>query len=193
MTKHKSATREEWQAAREALLEREKELTHRSDELAREREQLPWVLIEKEYSFDTDDGAKTLAELFDGRSQMLVYYFMFGPEYEAGLLGVFVERGHRQWRPSPPERARRHNRLRLARTAREAPRLQAANALELPLGFVVRKRLLLRVWRLGAERASGPDGGSRRSADQRAVGRRVRDRPGWIHDRAASLARLRPR
>jgi predicted dithiol-disulfide oxidoreductase (DUF899 family) len=84
MTKHRLATREEWQAAREALLEREKELTHRNDELAREREQLPWVPIEKAYSFDTDDGIKTLAELFDGRSQLLVYYFMFGPEYEAG-------------------------------------------------------------------------------------------------------------
>ena len=84
MTKHRLATREEWQAARKALLEGEKELTRRNDELAREREQLPWVPIEKEYSFDTDDGAKTLAELFDGRSQLLVYYFMFGPEYEAG-------------------------------------------------------------------------------------------------------------
>jgi len=84
MTKHKLATREEWQAAREVLLEREKELTRRNDELAREREQLPWVPIEKEYSFDTDDGIKTLAELFDGRSQLLAYYFMFGPDYEAG-------------------------------------------------------------------------------------------------------------
>jgi predicted dithiol-disulfide oxidoreductase (DUF899 family) len=84
MTKHKTGTREEWGAAREALLEREKELTHRNDELAREREQLPWVPIEKEYSFETDDGTKTLAELFDGRSQLLVYYFMFGPDYKAG-------------------------------------------------------------------------------------------------------------
>jgi predicted dithiol-disulfide oxidoreductase (DUF899 family) len=84
MTKHKTGTREEWRAAREALLEREKEVTHRNDELAREREQLPWVPIEKEYSFETDDGTKTLAELFDGRFQLLVYHFMFGPEYEAG-------------------------------------------------------------------------------------------------------------
>ena len=68
MTKHKLATREEWQAAREVLLEREKELTRRNDELAREREQLPWVPIEKEYSFDTDDGIKTLAELLVVRS-----------------------------------------------------------------------------------------------------------------------------
>jgi len=84
VTEHKIGTREEWEASREALLEREKELTRRNDELARERLQLPWVPIEKEYSFETDDGTKTLAELFDGRSQLLVYYFMFGPEYEAG-------------------------------------------------------------------------------------------------------------
>jgi predicted dithiol-disulfide oxidoreductase (DUF899 family) len=84
VTEHRIGTREEWQAAREALLEREKELTRRNDELARERLELPWVPIEKEYTFDTDDGTKTLAELFDGRSQLLVYHFMFGPDYEAG-------------------------------------------------------------------------------------------------------------
>jgi predicted dithiol-disulfide oxidoreductase (DUF899 family) len=84
VTEHRIGTREEWQAAREALLEREKELTRRNDELARERLELPWLPIEKEYTFDTDDGTKTLAELFDGRSQLLVYHFMFGPDYEAG-------------------------------------------------------------------------------------------------------------
>jgi predicted dithiol-disulfide oxidoreductase (DUF899 family) len=80
----KIGTREEWLAARKELLEREKELTRRSDELARERQELPWVPIEKEYSFETDEGAKTLAELFDGRSQLLMYHFMFGPQYSAG-------------------------------------------------------------------------------------------------------------
>jgi predicted dithiol-disulfide oxidoreductase (DUF899 family) len=84
MTEHKVGTREEHQAARDKLLEREKELTRRGDELARERQQLPWVKVEKEYEFDTDDGKKTLAELFDGRSQLLVYHFMFGPRYGAG-------------------------------------------------------------------------------------------------------------
>jgi predicted dithiol-disulfide oxidoreductase (DUF899 family) len=84
MPEHKVGTREEWQAAREALLEREKELTRRNDELARERRGLPWVPIEKDYSFETENGTKTLAELFDGRTQLLVYQFMFGPEYEAG-------------------------------------------------------------------------------------------------------------
>jgi predicted dithiol-disulfide oxidoreductase (DUF899 family) len=84
MTEHKVGTREEWLAARNALLEREKELTRRSDELARERRELPWVRVEKEYSFETGDGPKTLAELFDGRSQLIVYHFMFGPAYTAG-------------------------------------------------------------------------------------------------------------
>jgi predicted dithiol-disulfide oxidoreductase (DUF899 family) len=84
MTEHEVGTREEWQAARTALLEREKDLTRRSDELARERRELPWVRMDKDYSFETDEGAKTLAELFDGRSQLLVYHFMFGPEYTAG-------------------------------------------------------------------------------------------------------------
>jgi predicted dithiol-disulfide oxidoreductase (DUF899 family) len=75
---------EEWQAARDELLQREKEHTRMADELARRRRELPWVAIEREYRFDADDGTRTLAELFDGRSQLLVYHFMFGPTYEAG-------------------------------------------------------------------------------------------------------------
>jgi predicted dithiol-disulfide oxidoreductase (DUF899 family) len=84
MTEHKVGTREEWVEARNALLDHEKELTRRSDELAGERRELPWVRVEKEYSFETEDGPKTLAELFDGTSQLLVYNFMFGPDYTAG-------------------------------------------------------------------------------------------------------------
>jgi predicted dithiol-disulfide oxidoreductase (DUF899 family) len=84
MAPHKVGTREEWLSARNELLEREKELTRRNDELTRERRELPWVPIEKEYRFETDAGTKTLAELFDGRSQLLVYHFMFGPQYSAG-------------------------------------------------------------------------------------------------------------
>jgi predicted dithiol-disulfide oxidoreductase (DUF899 family) len=84
MPDHKVGTREEWVAAREQLLAREKELTRLGDELARQRRELPWVPVEKEYRFDTDAGTRTLAELFDGRSQLLVYHFMFGPSYEAG-------------------------------------------------------------------------------------------------------------
>ena len=84
MTVHQIATRREWLTARETLLEREKEHTRMGDELARQRRALPWVRVESEYRFDTDEGPKTLAELFDGRSQLLVYHFMFGPSYEAG-------------------------------------------------------------------------------------------------------------
>jgi predicted dithiol-disulfide oxidoreductase (DUF899 family) len=84
MTDHKVVGREEWDAAREELLQREKEHTRMADELARQRRELPWVAIEKEYRLDTDDGTRTLAELFDGRSQLLIYHFMFGPSYEAG-------------------------------------------------------------------------------------------------------------
>ncbi len=84
MTDHKTGTREEWLAARLELLEAEKELTRRSDELARRRQQLPWVRIDKEYVFDNDEGEQTLRELFAGRSQLLVYHFMFGPDYTAG-------------------------------------------------------------------------------------------------------------
>jgi predicted dithiol-disulfide oxidoreductase (DUF899 family) len=84
MTDHKIGSRDEWQAARDELLRREKEHTRIGDELARQRRELPWVRVEKEYRFDTDEGTRTLAELFDGRSQLLVYHFMFGPSYEAG-------------------------------------------------------------------------------------------------------------
>jgi predicted dithiol-disulfide oxidoreductase (DUF899 family) len=84
MPEHPTATREEWQAARDELLTLEKEHTRRGDELARMRRELPWVRVEKEYRLDTDEGPKTLPELFDGRSQLLVYHFMFGPSYQAG-------------------------------------------------------------------------------------------------------------
>jgi predicted dithiol-disulfide oxidoreductase (DUF899 family) len=80
----KTGTREEWAAAREELLAREKEHTRLGDELARQRRELPWVRVEEEYRFDTDDGEKTLVELFDGRTQLVVYHFMFGRNYEAG-------------------------------------------------------------------------------------------------------------
>jgi predicted dithiol-disulfide oxidoreductase (DUF899 family) len=84
MTDHKVVSRQEWQAAREELLRREKEHTRMGDELARQRRALPWVALDKEYRLDTDDGPRTLAELFDGRSQLMFYHFMFGPTYEAG-------------------------------------------------------------------------------------------------------------
>lgn len=87
MTQSQVGTREQWLAARRALLEREKELTRRSDQLARERRRLPWVPVEDEYTFQTNGGPKTLGELFDGRSQLLVYHLMFGPEDSVPCVG----------------------------------------------------------------------------------------------------------
>ena len=84
MTMHKTGTREEWLTARLELLEAEKALTRRSDELARQRQELPWVRIDKEYRFESDEGSASLADLFRGRSQLLVYHFMFGPTTRRG-------------------------------------------------------------------------------------------------------------
>jgi predicted dithiol-disulfide oxidoreductase (DUF899 family) len=84
VVKHKTGTREEWLASRLKLLDAEKELTRKSDELARQRQELPWVRIDKEYQFETEEGKASFADLFKGRSQLLIYHFMFGPEYTAG-------------------------------------------------------------------------------------------------------------
>jgi predicted dithiol-disulfide oxidoreductase (DUF899 family) len=84
MTEHRIGTQKEWQAERDELLEEEKELTRRGDELASKRRELPWVPVEKDYRFETEAGTKTLTDLFDDRSQLLVYHFMFGPPYQAG-------------------------------------------------------------------------------------------------------------
>jgi predicted dithiol-disulfide oxidoreductase (DUF899 family) len=84
MSKHRTGTRQEWLGERLSLLEAEKELTRRSDELAQRRQALPWVRVDKSYRFDTDEGSALLSDLFRGRSQLLVYHFMFGPDYTAG-------------------------------------------------------------------------------------------------------------
>src|SRR5258705_11212196 len=84
MTTHRTGTRKEWLAARLELLQAEKELTRRGDEIARQRQELPWVRIDQKYRFDTDDGSASLPDLFRGRSQLLIYHFMFGPDYAAG-------------------------------------------------------------------------------------------------------------
>ena len=84
MTTHRTGTREDWLAERIELLQAEKELTRQGDELARRRQALPWVRIDKAYRFDTDEGGASLTDLFRGRSQLLVYHFMYGPDYEAG-------------------------------------------------------------------------------------------------------------
>jgi predicted dithiol-disulfide oxidoreductase (DUF899 family) len=113
MTTRKFGTREEWLAARNELLAKEKELTRRGDQLAAERRDLPWVPIEKEYRFDTGEGPKTLPELFDGRSQLVVYHFMFGPAYTAGCVRV---------RGAGDERLRSRGRDRLPHLLDHCPR-----------------------------------------------------------------------
>ncbi|HEX9379286.1 MAG TPA: DUF899 family protein [Gaiellaceae bacterium] len=87
MPSHKVGTREEWSAARKELLDREQQLGNVDEELAKQRQELPWVPVEKEYTFDTEEGKKTLAELFEGRSQLLIYHLMFGPSYAAACPG----------------------------------------------------------------------------------------------------------
>ena len=84
MSDHRIGTQQEWQAERDKLMKEEKELTRRGDELARRRRELPWVAVEKDYEFETEQGPKSLADLFDGRSQLMIYHFMFGPPYSAG-------------------------------------------------------------------------------------------------------------
>ena len=84
MTEHRVGTQEEWQAERDQLLKEEKEFTHRGDELTSRRQALPWVPVEEDYTFETSEGTKSLADLFAGRSQLMIYHFMFGPPYEAG-------------------------------------------------------------------------------------------------------------
>src|SRR5215813_8616885 len=84
MTRHATGTREQWLAARLDLLKHEKELTRQSDEVAEQRQHLPWVRVDKSYRFDTEEGGASLTDLFRGRSQLLVYHFMFGPDYKAG-------------------------------------------------------------------------------------------------------------
>lgn len=86
MTTHMTGTRDEWLAARIALLKEEKELTRRSDEIAQRRQDLPWVRVDKDYRFETDDGSASLTDLFRGRSQLIVYHFMYGPDYKAGCV-----------------------------------------------------------------------------------------------------------
>jgi predicted dithiol-disulfide oxidoreductase (DUF899 family) len=147
MTTHKTGTRQEWLAARLELLAAEKELTRRSDELARRRRELPWVRIDKTYRFETEDGGASLADLFRGRSQLLVYHFMFGPDYTAGcpscsaiadgFNGFVIHLAHDDLTLTAVSRAP------LAKLLSSC--IQAANGLDVPLGVLVRRRLQRRL------------------------------------------------
>jgi hypothetical protein len=191
MTQHKVGTREEWQVAREALLEREKELTRRNDELARERRELPWVRVDEEYTFDTDQGAKSLAELFDGRPQLVVYHFMFGPRYAAGCP-VCSSAADTFDGAVEHLKARDVTFLCISRAPLETAGLQAAHGLVVPLGLVARQRLQLRLRRLGHGGADCAVPRRRRPSRSHPDGDRLRDRTSGIYDGAASTERLRP-
>ena len=163
VTDHRIGTREEWAAAREELLVREKEHTRLGDELARQRRELPWVRVEKDYRLDTDDGPRALADLFDGRSQLLIYHFMFGPSYQAGCpINSSIADSIDGARP-PPERARRDDAPRVAGPTREAAGVQAAHGLEHPVGLIGRQRLQRRP-RVLEQRGDDAGVGRRRTA-----------------------------
>ena len=160
MADHKTGTREEWLAARLELLEAEKELTRRSDELARRRQELPWVRIDKEYRFETDEGSASLADLFRGRSQLLVYHFMFGPDYTAGCPSCSsIADGFNGF----AVHLANHDVMLcggVAGAAREAAGVQAADGVDVSLGVLVRQRLQLRLQRL-VHRGATARGGHR--------------------------------
>ena len=129
-------TREEWLAARLELLKAEKELTRRSDELARRRQELPWVRVDKEYRFETDEGSASLADLFRGRSQLLVYHYMFGPRLHGGVCDLLDDRGRVRRLRRPPGEPRRHAFGGVAGAAREAAGVQAADGVDVSLGVL---------------------------------------------------------
>ena len=172
MTSHKTGTREEWLAARLELLEAEKELTRRGDEVARRRQELPWVRVDKDYRFETDEGTASLADLFQGRSQLLVYHFMFGPDYTAGcpscsaiadgFNGSAVHLANHDVTLCAVSRA----------PLAKLQRLPAADGLELPVGVLLRQRLQLRL-RGGAHQGGvGSGQPSRTTSAKRTCGRR---------------------
>ncbi len=142
---HKTGTRQQWLDARLELLKAEKELTRRSDELAKQRQALPWVRIDKEYRFDTDAGAATLKDLFRGRSQLLVYHFMFGPDYKAGCPSCsMIADGFEGF----AVHLANHDVALVggvARTVGKAAGLQATHGLDVPVGVVEQLRLQLRL------------------------------------------------
>ena len=138
MAGHMTGTREEWRAARLKLLEAEKEHTRRGDELARQRQELPWVRIDKPYNFDTDEGSASLADLFRGRSQLLVYHFMFGPDFTAGCPVLLGDRGRLQRLRRSSRQPRRDALGGIARAARQAAGFQATDGMDVSLGVRAR-------------------------------------------------------
>ena len=145
MTRHKTGTREQWLKARLELLKAEKELTRRTDELALKRQGLPWVPINKGYRFEADEGSVSLADLFRGRSQLLVYHFMFGPDYTAGCPSCSsIADGFDGF----SVHLANHDVMLWAISRAPLPKLQASDGVEFPVGIVFRRRLQLRFLRI---------------------------------------------
>ncbi len=136
MTRHKVGTQEEYEAARAELLKREQELGNLDEEIAKQRAELPWVPVEKEYTFDSEEGPKSLPELFDGRSQLLIYHVMFGPSYAAALSGMHRAGGPPHRGGSAHELPRRDADGHLAGADREAEGVQEADGMGVPLRVV---------------------------------------------------------
>lgn len=152
-TTHLTGTREQWLAARVELLESEKELTRRSDEIARQRQQLPWVPVENEYHFATDEGDASLADLFGGRSQLLVYHFMLGPGYESGCPSCSaIADGFNGF----AVHLENHDvgLVAVSRSHRSDPGLQTTHGLDLSLGLLARHRFQLRLQHFVQRRAA---------------------------------------
>ena len=147
MTEHKTGTREEWLVARLGLLKEEKELTRRSDEVARRRQELPWVQVHKEYRFETNDGSASLADLFRGRSQLLVYHFMFGPEYTGGCpaCSSIADGFNGCSRCRAPRTSRCRDDRGLSYPDCRPAGLQAPHGLDVHLGVIHEQRLQLRL------------------------------------------------
>ena len=143
MTTHMTATRDVWLEARRDLLAAEKDLTRRSDQIAQLRRQLPWVRINKEYSFDGPLGRQTLADLFDGRRQLIVQHFMLTPGADAGLSKLFLHgRSYRRHDPAP-RASRRHIRRHLTRTVHRDRPLSPEDGLAVHVAVLLRQQLQL--------------------------------------------------
>ena len=139
MEQPRIVTRDEWLAARRDLLIKEKAMTRAKDALSAERRRLPMVKVDKAYVFDAPSGRKTLAELFDGRSQLIVYHFMMGPDWAEGCASCSFLADHIDAAVRAPRAPRRHAHRGLARAAREHRSLQETHGLALPLGVVFRE------------------------------------------------------
>ena len=185
MPEHKIGTREEWQAARDELAKLEAEQAERNEEIKRKRLELPWVPVEKEYEFDTEDGKKTLAELFDGRSQLLAYNIMYGPDYEVGACPGCTSLGDGFDGSLIHLNQRDVTLLCFSRAPIDRlDRLQGADGLAVPLRLHLRDRLPLRL-RAGDDRGAG-------RADPRGQGddrRPARVAPGVVASRSGPSSR----